>query len=74
MCMPFELIDHRDCEILHRNMALALRVGVLFDPATAPYAGLMLHEIEHAASSLAVVTRATPCRDDAEVEATMAKL
>lgn len=55
--MPFEFIDHRDCEILHRNMALALRVGVLFDPATAPYAGLMLHEIEHAASSLAVVTR-----------------
>jgi hypothetical protein len=25
--MPFEFIDHRDCEILHRNMALALRVA-----------------------------------------------
>jgi hypothetical protein len=25
--MPFEFIDHRHCEILHRNMALALRVA-----------------------------------------------
>ena len=50
------------------------RVGVLFDPATAPYAGLMLREIEHAASSLSVVTRAVPCHEDAEVEATMAEL
>ena len=61
-------------EMLTQITPPVVRVGVLFDPATAPYAGLMLHEIEHAASSLAVVTRAAPCHDDAEVEATMAEL
>lgn len=34
----------------------------------------MLREIEQAASSLAVVPRAAPCHDEAEVEAMMAEL
>jgi putative tryptophan/tyrosine transport system substrate-binding protein len=50
------------------------RVVVLFDPATAPYAGLIVREIERAASSLAVMTRTAPCHDDVEVEAIMAEL
>jgi len=50
------------------------RVAVLFNPATAPFAGLMLRAIEETAPSLAVAARAAPCRDDAEVAAMMAGL
>ena len=50
------------------------RMAVLFNPATAPYAGLMLRAIEDAASSLAIVVRAAPCRDDAEIAAVMTNL
>jgi putative tryptophan/tyrosine transport system substrate-binding protein len=50
------------------------RVAVLYNPATAPYAGLMLRGIEAAAPSLALTMQAAPCRDDAEIEATMAGL
>ena len=49
-------------------------VVVLYNPATAPYAGLMLHAIEEAAPSLRVSVRAAPYRDDAELEAIMAGL
>jgi putative tryptophan/tyrosine transport system substrate-binding protein len=49
-------------------------VAVLSNPATAPYAGLMLHAIEEAAPSLGVSVRAAPYRDDAELEAIMAGL
>ena len=37
------------------------RVAVLFNPTTAPFAGLMLRVIEELAPSLAVVVRAAPC-------------
>ena len=50
------------------------RVAVLFNPATAPFAGLMLRAIEEAARSFAVAVRAAPCHDDAEIEAMMAGL
>ena len=50
------------------------RVAVLFNPATAPFAGLMLRVIEESAPSLAVAVQATPCRDDAELAAMMAGL
>jgi putative ABC transport system substrate-binding protein len=50
------------------------RVAVLFNPATAPFAGLMLRVIEEAAPSLAVAVQAAPCRDDAELAAMMAGL
>jgi putative tryptophan/tyrosine transport system substrate-binding protein len=61
-------------EMLTQITPAAERVRVLFDPATAPYAGRMLREIEQAASSLGVMTQAAPCHDDAEVEAMMADL
>jgi putative ABC transport system substrate-binding protein len=48
------------------------RVGVLYNPATAPFAGLMLRVIEDAARSIGVAVRAAPVRDDAEIEAMMA--
>jgi len=50
------------------------RVAVLFNPATTPYAGLMMRAIAEAAPSLAVAVRAAPVRDDAEIEARMAGL
>jgi putative ABC transport system substrate-binding protein len=49
-------------------------VAVLFNPGTAPFAGLMMRAIEDAARSLAVTARAAPVKDDAEVEAMMAGL
>ncbi len=49
-------------------------VAVLYNPATAPYAALMLRAIEEAARSLAVAERAAPVNDDAELEAMMAGL
>jgi putative ABC transport system substrate-binding protein len=50
------------------------RVAVLFNPTTAPFAGLMLRVIEESAASLTVVVRAAPCHDDAETEAMMTGL
>jgi putative ABC transport system substrate-binding protein len=51
-----------------------VRVAVLFNPTTAPFAELMLRVIEESARSLAVAVRAAPCHDDAEVEALIAGL
>ena len=48
-----------------------VRVAVLFNPATAPYAGMMLRAIDEAAPSFAVAIRAAPVHDDAEIAATM---
>jgi putative ABC transport system substrate-binding protein len=50
------------------------RVAVLFNPATAPYAGLMRHAIEKAAPAFAVTARIAPCRDDVEIETMMTAL
>ena len=50
------------------------RVAVLYNPATAPFAGLMLRAIEEAAPSLKVAVRAAPVDDHAEIEALMAGL
>ena len=50
------------------------RVAVLYNPATAPYADLMMRAIEDAAPSFAIAARAAPCRDDAEIEAVVAEL
>jgi len=50
------------------------RVAVLFNPATAPYANQMLATLEGSAPSLGVTVRATPCHDDAGIEAMMTGL
>jgi putative tryptophan/tyrosine transport system substrate-binding protein len=49
-------------------------VTVLYDPATAPYAGSLLRATEAAASSIALAVRVAPVNDDAEIEAMMAGL
>ncbi len=49
-------------------------VAALYNPATTPYAPLLLHAIEEAAPSLGVTVRAAPVKDEAEIDATMAGL
>ena len=44
------------------------RVAVLYDPSTAPYAGLLLSSIAAAAPSLAMETVETPVQDVTETE------
>jgi putative ABC transport system substrate-binding protein len=50
------------------------RVAVLFNPATAPYADLIIHAVEEAAPSFGVAVRAAPVSDDADAEAITAGL
>jgi putative ABC transport system substrate-binding protein len=50
------------------------RVAILFNPATAPYASLMLRAIEEAASSFAVAVPRAPVNSDGELKAMMAEL
>ena len=50
------------------------RVTVLYNPTTAPYAGLMMRAIEDAAPSFAISAMAAPCREDAEIESVIAEL
>jgi putative ABC transport system substrate-binding protein len=61
-------------EMLTQITPPVARMAVLFDPATAPYAGLMLREIDEAARKLASTTRPVPCRDAADIEAIVAQL
>jgi putative tryptophan/tyrosine transport system substrate-binding protein len=58
-------------EMLTQIIPPVAQVAVLFNPATAPFAHLMLHAIEEVAPSFAMAVRASPCRDDAEIEAMM---
>jgi putative tryptophan/tyrosine transport system substrate-binding protein len=50
------------------------RVAVLYNPETAPYAGLMMRAIEDAAPSFAIATQRAPCRNLAEIQSTIAEL
>jgi putative ABC transport system substrate-binding protein len=50
------------------------RVAVLYNPTTAPYAGLMMDAIEDAAPSFAITARTAPCHNDAEIESAIAEL
>jgi putative tryptophan/tyrosine transport system substrate-binding protein len=50
------------------------RIAVLFNPATTPYANLLLRGIQEAAPSFAVTAQAAPVHDDAEIEVALAGL
>lgn len=50
------------------------RVSILYNPATTPYAGLMLRAVEQAAPSFAVATQTAACHDDTEIETLIAAL
>ena len=68
------LIAGKWLQILTQMTPPVARVAVLYNPATAPYADVMMRAVEEAALSFAVAVRAAPCRDDAEIEAMMAQL
>jgi putative tryptophan/tyrosine transport system substrate-binding protein len=50
------------------------RVAVLFNPASAPYSGLMIQASEEAARSMAIAVRAAPANNDSEIEPLMADI
>jgi putative tryptophan/tyrosine transport system substrate-binding protein len=47
------------------------RAAVLYNPPTAPFAGLMLRTIQEAAPTIGIAVRVTPFHDDAEIELLM---
>ena len=61
-------------EMLTKVAPPVARVAVLYNPTTAPFAGLMLRDVENAARSLSITAQAAPCHDDAEIEAVIAEL
>ena len=50
------------------------QVAVLYNPETAPYAGLLMDAIKTAAPSFSVTVQSAPCRDNSEIESMMAEL
>jgi len=61
-------------EMLTQVMPPVARVAVLYNPATAPYAGQMMDAIEDAAHALAIGVQTAPCHDDAEIQSVIAEL
>jgi len=61
-------------EMLTQITPPVTRVAMLFNPATTPYANLILQAMEEAAPSFAVAVRAAPVNSDSEVDAVMAAL
>ena len=61
-------------EMLTQITPPAARVAVLYNPATAPFAHLMLRTMQAAAPSLAVTVREAPVHDRAGIAATVAAL
>jgi ABC-type uncharacterized transport system substrate-binding protein len=61
-------------EMLTQVAPPVARVAVLYNPATAPYADMMMRAIEDAAPSFAVAAQRAPCRDAAEIQSAIAQL
>ena len=59
-------------ELLSQVKPKVSRVAVLFNPETAPFAGLMVRAIEKAAPSVGIVPQPAPCGDDAAIDAALA--
>lgn len=56
-------------ELLKQIKPAITRVALLYNPASTPFADLILRVVEPAARSFAVTTRASACRDDADIDA-----
>jgi putative ABC transport system substrate-binding protein len=61
-------------EMLTQVAPPVARVAVLYNPTTAPYAGLMMRAIEDAAPSFAITAQSAPCHDAAGIQSAMAEL
>jgi len=69
-----QLIAGKWLELLTQITPAANKVMVLYNPTTAPYAGLYLDAIENAGKLLHLSARPSPVSDVTEVEAAMAAL
>ena len=56
-------------ELLKQVTPPVSRVAVVFNPDTAPFAGLLLQAIKAAAPSFGLAVEAAPCRNDADLKA-----
>jgi putative ABC transport system substrate-binding protein len=61
-------------EMLTQVAPPVARVAVMYNPATTPYAGLMMRAIEDAAPTFAIAVQSAPCRDAAEIQSVIAEL
>jgi putative ABC transport system substrate-binding protein len=61
-------------EMLAQVTPPVARVAVLYNPVTAPYAGLMMRAVEDAAPSFAIAAKAAPCHDADEIQSVIAEL
>jgi ABC-type uncharacterized transport system substrate-binding protein len=68
------LIASKWLQMLTQVTPSVAKVAVLYNPATTPYAELMMQAVEDAAPAFAVSVRAAPCHDDADIEAVIAGL
>jgi putative tryptophan/tyrosine transport system substrate-binding protein len=67
------LIGGKWLQMLAQVTPPVAQVAVLYNPATTPFAALMMRAVDAAASSFAVTVKAAPYHDDADIEATIAK-
>jgi putative ABC transport system substrate-binding protein len=49
-------------------------IAILYNPASTPFASQILQAVEMAARRFAVTAQAAPCRDDGDIDSTMAEL
>jgi putative ABC transport system substrate-binding protein len=68
------LIGGKWLQMLTQLTPPVAQVAVLYNPATTPFAALMMRAVEDAAPSFAVSVRAAPYHDDADIEAAIAEL
>jgi putative tryptophan/tyrosine transport system substrate-binding protein len=68
------LIAGKWLQMLTQVTPSVAQVAVLYNPATTPYAELMMRAVEDAAPAFAVSVKAAPCHDDTDIEATVAAL
>jgi putative tryptophan/tyrosine transport system substrate-binding protein len=61
-------------EMLTQVAPPVARVAVLYNPVTAPYAGLMMDAIRDAAPSFAITAQSAPCHDAAGIQSVIAEL
>jgi putative tryptophan/tyrosine transport system substrate-binding protein len=60
--------------LLHEIAPAVARVGVLYNPTTAPYTDVFLRALNAAANPIAIRIDAAPVHDDGEIERAMAAL
>jgi len=66
---PAPPIASKWVELLKQIKPAIASVSLLYNPASTPFADLILRAVQPAARSLAVTARSSACRDDADIDA-----